>query len=288
MRVHSAYVAEPPEELRSAAPNVGSAIRRNRLIVLLPPIALVAAAVAIGLSRAPVYTAESRLNVGGANVGTQSIPGFVEAATALAGAYSRAIDSPGVTESVARTTGLDRREVGDRLSATPVAESPVFSISAEGTSEKEAVELARAASQSMVDYIARINDDEEAREELLRDYRRASATAQRLAIELARLRRNAGPAGATNQSSRREMNRLAGNLEAARLEARGLATSYQEAAQGSGGRAFVQVLNPPLGASSDRIPFTQRLIAIGLLVGLLIGVALAVVRSGRMIRRAQG
>src|SRR3954452_12373735 len=124
----AAFERDPRTERAAASPALAAAhaVRRHPLAFALPLIACLALAVVGAAVHAPTYTAEAKLGIGRIDVNTYSIPGFVEASRGLAAAYSRALETPAVTGPVARRLGIGASELGARLSASPVPESPVI------------------------------------------------------------------------------------------------------------------------------------------------------------------
>jgi uncharacterized protein involved in exopolysaccharide biosynthesis len=264
---------------------VGQAALRHWGIVLGTLVVTVGIAVAVGLTRTPTYTSESRLEVGRVDVRTPDLGGFVVATQSLASAYARAVRAQGVVEPIARDLGVSDDEVKSRLTATPIAESPVFRIEAEGESEAEAVELANLATQEIIQFTTRLNRENPDSERLFADYRRATLRER----QLERVRGRAAAAFRQNPSpaTRDALDRAEADLAAAQLQVRALSQSYQESQEGQANTSLLQVLTPAADASSDKTSKLQLLIAIGLFVGLFLGLALATLRANSSRPRFQ-
>ena len=260
--------APPPDD---RGPVLGSVLRYWYL-VLLPMILLAGAAVAIGMSREPTYTAETRLNVGGFNISAQSLPGFAGGAYLLTNAYSRAAYADRVLGPVAKKTGRSKRDIADAVSASPVKDSPTIRIEAEAKTAREAVRIANLTAEELERYavvLARTNPDSK---RLFRDFKRASdryRVAEKRAIRAHR--RNRGEAAADTA------------LELARLRRNSVASLYQTSLGGQATTNAVQILAPARDAESDRRSLVERMLAAGLLGGLAIGIALAYLVGRRRI-----
>jgi Capsular polysaccharide biosynthesis protein len=94
--------------------------------VIIPTLLLVGAAIALGTTRAPNYTAETRLTVGRLDVSSQAVPGVVAANQSLAATYSRLVTAEGVVDPVAVRLGLSSGSVARALRASPIPESPII------------------------------------------------------------------------------------------------------------------------------------------------------------------
>lgn len=248
------------------------AVQRNLGAVIVPVVVLVAAAVAVGLGRTPTYSSDAQLNVGGVNLSIQAIPGYSVAVQQLATAYSRAIDARAVVRPVARRAHMSQQDVIDSVSATPVEGSPVIRIHAEAPTARKATRLANAAADTLAAYATRLNRANPDTPRLQRQYVAQSTAVRRAAAAF----RGAGP---------QERKRAQARLDLARLRLRTTALLFQQSQAGGATTSFVQKLAPASSATSDRSSVLQRLVIAALIAGAVIGVGLAVARSGRDSRR---
>lgn len=129
----------PLEEEPLPRLSVAESMRLYRFTALLPVLLLLGAAIALGLLRDPTYTATARSQVLIAASSPSSLAGSADAGTDFAATYARAIDAEEIVGQVARETDLTRDQVNDRISATPVPDAAVLSVSATGTNEGVAV-----------------------------------------------------------------------------------------------------------------------------------------------------
>lgn len=248
-------------------PNPFQALRRHPLVALLPVVLLVGAAVALGMTREPVYTAEARVAIGNLNPGEASAPGIVEANQQLASAYSRAITAESVVRPVSRQLKIPRGEVASSLSASPVPKSPLMTISAESSSEDRAIRLTEVATQALVGYVGSLGGQTPAQERALDRYQDARA-------DVAAAQREAGSGDDKAEAA----------VDAAKLRERAAQRNYLDEAE-SGGSTPITVLNRAEGAVNDRESKLRLLVVIGALAGIFVGVALATARASRKHRQ---
>jgi capsular polysaccharide biosynthesis protein len=263
-------------------------LRRRWKVVAIVAIACLAVVVPFAALDASTYTAKSRLVVGASGVPTRGAPDFLEAAEVLASTYSRAVTSEFVLAGVSRDTGLPKREIRARLSASPVPESPVFFIEATGPTKAAATYVASRATNHLLEWIRGLSQADRAGEALV-DEISAAATAASRAEERESELRAAFETSATDANRRARERARAQQLAAeARLE--GLRSVYAETRLARTLGHSVTILNPPTQAASDRGSKLQKMILAGLLGGLLAGcgVALLFDRLGRKAKVQPG
>jgi uncharacterized protein involved in exopolysaccharide biosynthesis len=268
----------PPVEPPRAAPRftILQALRRHWFIALLPVVLLIGGAVALGLQRKPVYTSESRINVGGLNLTQQSIQGYVTAVQALAVAYARAIDARPVVRKTASKTGVSPTYVLDHVSATPIQGSPVVRIQAKTKNKGEAVRVADAAADSLVAYAIKLNAGRAASKQFLHRYLAASKVLQKINQKRDR---------AAKKSQTSTVRALNVDSSAAELRMRTAGFLYQQSQAGQATTELVQKLSPAGRAKSDRYSVMQDYAGGAAIAGILIGVGLAVARANAVARR---
>src|SRR2546423_11260419 len=143
---HGGPPAFPPS-LHEAPPASPSgrpfaAIARHKLLVLLCAAGLGAIGAALGSARKGTYTAAATLQVGRVNPNSPGFYGFVQSASDLATAFSRAITAAPVLRAVRAHTGLQPKAAAARLSAEPIPSSPAFRVVASGPTAAAAGRLA--------------------------------------------------------------------------------------------------------------------------------------------------
>jgi capsular polysaccharide biosynthesis protein len=259
----------------SAAAAAWGAVRRHPWHALIPLVACLIVAFVLTTFRSPEYTAEAQLGISRIDVSTYSIPGFVSASRELAASYSRALKTSAVTRPLARDLGIRPAEVSSRLSASPIPESAVIVVTAKGSSEREAVELANAAKTALIAYVTRLNRSNPDSARLLSAFERAS-------LELRTARGARADALSAKASDRQEtLDQLNARIAKAKLEVKTLNGLYRASQQGQAATDVIQVLSPATSARSDAGAFLQRLLFVGLLAGLFAGVGVALLRANR-------
>lgn len=260
------------------------ALRRHPIIALLPLVLLIGGAVAYSLLRVPLYTAESRQAVGRIDVNQPgALAGFASATEALASTYARGIDSTSVVRAVARRSGLSVLEVRGQISATPVPESPVFRVFGQGDSAREAVDLANSAATALRAYLAEINAENPNATRLFREFERASLDAARRRNELGEARNQAGPNPRGEQA--RAIAEARSSLDSALLAVEVARTSYAATQASQANVEMVQTLAPARTATSDFSEQLQIALFAAIAAGALLGIAGAMLRSNRDVRR---
>lgn len=263
---------------------IGEAARRHPLIVVLPVIVLVATAVAVGLKRMPTYTASVGLQVGGLNLTAPgALSGFSTASAALAAGYSRAVAADPITQAVGKRMNLPQGQVASRISASPVPNSPSFFILATGRSDRSATTLANATADALVGYIGRTATSTIGGDALLSRYRKVTKTltSARLLADRAQSA-YIGQRSATKAAALRNAQTA---VAAAQIQANAIATAFESGFQQAGAVPVAQITARATGATSDRTKRLKLFAFIGLVAGLSIGLALAVLRANRRLRK---
>lgn len=248
---------------------------RHPLLTILPILLLVGLALALGFSRAPTYTAEARVNVGRVDVPAYTLQGVIIGNQTLAVGYARAVTADRVTSAAARRAGIPPAEAASGLSASPIPESTLIRIEGKEHSQDTAVRLANGGAASLVDYVASLNKRQQSTG-LLAEYRAAQARTDAARANLAALSRAKKPdAGAIAET------RL--TLATAQLKSQTLSTQYANSAGASASQNDLQLVVPADTAKSNRVSTLERLGLIGLVSGLILGVALALLASNRRL-----
>jgi capsular polysaccharide biosynthesis protein len=256
---------------------------RHPFMTLIPMLLVVGAAVAIGLARLPTYTAEARVNVGRINVPAFTLQGVIQGNQTLAASYSRAITAPTVVNAASRATKISPQEATARLSASPVAESTLIRVEATGHAQARAVALANAASRALIRYVAVLNQTS-GTEQLLARYGQADRVAN-----LAQRRLNRANRIYAHQKNNRTRNAVVQATVAfdkAKLFATQLAGVYSSSLSEAPGSNLLQLETPAVSASSDASSVLTILILIGAAAGLVLGLALSLLRANRPLLAA--
>lgn len=270
-------VFEPPKGF------VLSAISRNKLVVLAVAVVCALIGVGLGTTRPRTYTATAALQVGQVNPNSPGFLGYVQSASALAAAFSRAIGAEPVLAAVQRELKLAPSEASARLSSEPIPLAPSFLVIATGPTESSAVRLANVAASAVVAYESESNSANPEAASLLKEYHGASFQLQRAEAKLAHIRRRASATALAQAAAEK-------NTAAVRLKAIGVA--YTSAVSSQAPRSgLVSVLATATSASSDARSKMKIFGLVGLLVGIAIGCVAAVLferrRNSRWLALAQ-
>ena len=249
------------------------------LIVILPVLAFLVPSLFVAFTRQPVYKSEAQLLVAGFDVQTAAIPGFVDASRTLAGTYARLVATDTIVGPTATALNVPKTSVAGRISATATADAALIRVDGTGSSPKEAERITSAAAQALVQYSARISGSDN--DLLKKDYQ---AAAQALAT--AQIRQDAADAALRTAdlgslpAARQAAAQARADVAAAQLETNRAGQRYSNGGSGGGG---VQLVGPADSATSDKKSKIQLAIIAPILLGLVVGIALATVVVNRQV-----
>ena len=271
-----------------------SALLHVRLVGL---IALVGLLLGVGAAAArhPRWAASEQLYVGKTLSlnNTAAIPGLADAANQIASDYSRLISTSTVQADAARRLGHPGH-LGGTLSATEIPQSPQISVDAKAGSQAAAVALADAGSKALMAAVQSINSASSGQlQGLLDQYQSLQSTISNdqgqvgsLQSQITSLRASGGSASQIGDLQRR-LTDLQTEISADQLKASAVqnqyTTSYAPLQQQE---QVVSSIGPAQGTGSDRTKYAELLGLIGLVVGLLVGIAVASLRDLRVGRAA--
>jgi capsular polysaccharide biosynthesis protein len=252
---------------------------RHPGLVILPVVLLVGAAVAVGLMRTPQYTGEARISVGRADVPAYTLQGVVIGNATLAASYARAVAAPSVVRSGARAAGITTAEARTLLTGSQVPNSTLIRVEGRGRTNRQARRLANGAAAGLIRYVSKLNVEQQDNG-LLDRYRSAQRRTDRQRRRVRALTEKYG-----RDSRRVEKARL--DLLTAQLNSQTLSTRVVQNA-GQPNQNLLQLVVPATDAASDRRSVLSRLVLVALAAGLLLGLALALLRSnGELIRHTR-
>jgi capsular polysaccharide biosynthesis protein len=252
-------------------------VRRHLALVIFPTLVLLAAGIAVGAVRSPTYTAQASLIIGGSDPASPNFGGNISAAGSLATAYSRAIVATPVVDSVSSKLKVSRSIVTGGLSSAPVPDSPAFNVYANASSAHLAIAMANTANTSVLAYVNALNSASRSTQKLLASYEAASSKVSQDNSALA-------VAGRT-PSNTRAITAARATRDRDQLILNTLGSAYSAALQANPPTTGVSVLTTASGATSDRKSTIELLGFVGLVVGALLGVALAMLAGAREVRR---
>ncbi len=257
---------------------------RHPILTLLPLIAAIGAAAALGLERAPVYSADARINVGRVDVPAYTLQGVTIGNSTLAASYARAIIAPEVVTAAARKARVPVQAAAQGLSASQVPRSTLIGVEADAPTEAQAVALANAGADELIAYVTKLNLRQERSANLSR-YRAASRRVQRAALRVQAL---TARGAATRRGLRTKLEKARTELATRQIAAAAIAGEINRGAQAPNSKNLLQLIVPAAEASSDRDDVLQQLLIIAAVSGLVIGLALALLRTNwGYLRRAR-
>jgi uncharacterized protein involved in exopolysaccharide biosynthesis len=272
-----AEIAPPPHPLGPVAQ-----ILRRWPLVALCVVVCAAAGVAAGVTRAPRYTSATEVNVGRIDVRVQSLPGYVEGAKSLAASYSRVATSGIVLTDAARRLGMSSAELARDVSSTSVPNSPLFRVQGTSGDPKQAMRIATVTTDVLVKAITATSAGTKAVDDAFAAYRSAERDVAGLQRQLDRLQGQARAAvGTPSTATQDRIERLRVQIASAQLRSDTYAQLYRDRRSDVSASAGVEVVSPAASAVDDRRSALQRFIVVGLLGGLVIGSALALLAGRR-------
>lgn len=259
------------------------ALRRRPLVALAPIVLLAIAAIVLSQIRSPNYTAKARLSVTGVNLDLPgALPGFSSATQALALRFSLMVDADGVIAPAAEEIGIDATELRQSVTASPVPESSILILTAKGDEPEQTQEMANSVSKSLVAFVAAQSEPVNERQ-LLRDLRKATAAASEAEVEVTDAQRDF--AESQSQSAQDRLAQARTTFRELSLEQDLLQRQYRAVRTDLTPRPGLTLLRSASTVESDRGTLRQILLFAALLIGGMIGVALAVLGGNADLRR---
>jgi uncharacterized protein involved in exopolysaccharide biosynthesis len=251
--------------------------------LLFPAVLLCAAGIAVGLLRAPTYTARAELTVGRASVLSTGSSAVDQASANLAQVYSRLVASDAVTDRVARRTGASPAFVRAHVSAAPVVNTSVFAITAVGATRSDATRLSDAALEATTRYIGRRTDPVTLRRRVLLRFRAAAAETRDLQGQITA----AGKAGGSPTAVRQKIDTIIPRLIEAQLRQTAAAATFTQSQETTSPSTTtgLEILHTARATTSDRSAYAQKLGLTGAAAGLLLGLIGASLRERRRLLR---
>ena len=224
----------------------------------------VTAAAVLGLKRPVRYSSSANLSVGHVYVSDPGgIPTIIEATRSLAATYSRAIHSRAVTADTRRRLAKGAFRVSGRLSATPIPDSQLITVSAESSSERGAIALANAGAAALAAYTNRQVRDNNASRTLAKRYGRAALNHRRRVDTRDGLERQY--TRNRTAENKAEWQRAAAAADTSLLRREALRASYQAAVQGGTSSVAVESFSRASTPSDDRLRTMQVLLFLSLI-----------------------
>jgi hypothetical protein len=281
------------EAQREPYVSVGRSTREHWRLVALVAVAGMAIGLVVGLLRPPTYKAEARLVVGKtiqlSNLA--ATPGLALASQQLASDYSRLVSTHAVLDETARRLGRQAGDLGGRVSASPIPQSPVIRLEAHAAHAEDALAIADAGAGALVQAVNTLNQRQlQSAQDLLDQYRQADNALLRDQQTLKSLQDRLTREGPDAPQSLQDQVLAAQTaVDADQLNLNALASDYEGAiSPGQLNEQVVQRVGKADPAGNDRTTFLQIALLVGLVGGALAGVALATMIDARAARRRNG
>lgn len=285
--------ASAPWVAQQPAWGVWDAVRASPALVIITVLVCLGIGIVGAFVRHPKYTATTKLAVLHINLASAgAINGLSTAAPALADTYARAIDADGVVRPLESQFHSSAVTLRAELAAAAIPLSPVFTVTATTTSKGSAIALANSATASLTAYAKTVNSTNPDQARLFAalstantNLAAADARHQSLTTSIqASLAGKRGAASAPSSAQRDELARAQAAINDDAAQANSLRQAYQLNIIGSATTQYLQQLQGATTAASDRKSKLALLGFAGAVVGLGLGVGLALLRYARRMR----
>jgi len=245
------------------------------MLLIVPAVVLAFLGAVLGVKLSPTYTATAQLVVQPLAPTVAQLSGAVQAAEDQATNESRLVTSSGVTIPLAREFHTTSTSIANDISATPIPSSTVIRLDAEAGSAHTAVALANAAATVFSRYVnAELRSTAES-DAVLKRYEAAEVLYSRANIAKA-----ASEAHGVSRTAPAHL-KAAAAFAAAEVRARALVAQYQSTIQALATAPAVKSFSSATNASSNRSSLLETYVLGGLVVGLLLGAAVATMLANR-------
>lgn len=255
---------------------LGEALRGHPLTVVVSVVILAVFGAVAGLGRSTTFTATAQVAVEEPTTpNAAQLPGVVQASQEFAANASRLITASAIVDPLAHKAGVASGVVVSDLLATPIPQSSLIKIVAASHSRSFSIALANDAASLFAGYATRQARNPSAVAAVLREFQAASARYREALLAQQRVQ------AAKRTASPRELVGAAAATEAARLRQQTLSLQYRTAVEANTNAPQVILYLPARSASSNRSSNLEIFLFGGIVAGLLIGVALAVLMANR-------
>jgi hypothetical protein len=262
----------PPR--RTWRTKIVDAVQRRPQLAITPLLVIAVLSVVVTVLRAPTFTATAELQVGRFRPPPEPVDieedpriGFALLAELVAGTYRQATGSEEVVRAAAERLRVTPAEIRRRVSARVLSKSLAIEVEAKAPSREGAVASANTVSALTVAFTDSLGRPDANRQELLKRYRRLSLDIRRVLARLTSRRRR----------DVRATDTLLNELAVAQLRRDALSSNLGQAAEPKRAAESIRVLRYAADAESDRRGFLIRLLYVGEIAAVLLGLVLAVV-----------
>jgi capsular polysaccharide biosynthesis protein len=263
----------------------GRSVRHHWRLAALVVSLTVLLALALGVVKKPVYSAESRLIVG-KTVQLNNLaatPGLSVAGAELAVTYSRLLSTPAVLADAQKRAGAAGS--GGSVSASPIPQSPIIRVEGTGTSAAMAAAQANAGAKALVKAVDDVNAAQKTlSNNLLEQYKKADASLINDTRDLADKQQQLATQP-TNTLLRDQVTSAQTKVDSDTLALTNLGEQYKASATPAQvNEQIVQRLGTVTDAGNNRKTFLTMALLVALVVGSLLALGLAVLLDKRGAR----
>lgn len=255
------------------------AFRRAVVVAVLAIVGAALVGALLSLLVPTRYTAEARLVVGEQTVSAQSVPGYATATQQLASTYARLMQGDEVQQSL---NALNLESGAASVSASPIPDSSVIRVEAQGSTREDAVEAANTSAAALIAVVSEVRGPDSTFERVRAEYVEAQQElyeAQGMVEALAALSDNAVVGSAEADDLTRQLAVATADASAAELRAAALGSAYQERIRATvSTSSSIEVLQ---GAVVTQSTVSQNALLGGFVAAALVGLAIGVRLSRR-------
>jgi capsular polysaccharide biosynthesis protein len=271
---------------------VWAAVRSSAVFVVIIVLVFTGAGIAAGLHRQPKYTASSELAVIHMNFGgTNALGAFSTAGPILADTYARAVNTAGVIEPLAAKFHTSPGRIASELSATAIAASPIFTVTAQTPSSSGSLALIHAAVPQLMSYVQGVNAANTDAPRLYAELKKAEKTlaaaqnketAVKASVDDAMAKSNAVSASAAQQA---QVSAAQAAVNVATDKETGLRAEYEQSVLNGSDTQYLEPLQSATATKSDRGKKLLLYAFVGLALGIAFATGVAVLRQVWALRK---
>lgn len=282
-------------------PSALRAIRRYWYLVLICAVLGAACGAVYAFKRPPVYTATARMSALSVNASNAAaLAGSLEAAQELASTFARVVQTTEVTNAVASALHTTPAWAAANVSGSPVPSSPFVAINATASSPGVATSAANAALKALSIYANRLLGSQSSSTSLLDSIHAYALALTRAQNALGHLKGQAqrqlqsqsltqagtstGPT--VDPALQRQIDDATAKVAQEQTRLNGAQSAYTMQAENQLTARQAVALSPASAASNDRKQVAQVAVLLGLMIGVLLGVASAAGLASAAWRRA--
>lgn len=249
-----------------------------------------AAGAGAGTLQSPTYTGEARVAVGSESLDARVVAGYSQAATQLASDVARYVNDAQAQASIAPLLGDSAADVST-IAASPIADSSVVRIEVQATTAEAATKGAQATAQQLTDRVNAATG--ETADSLLQRYTDLSnqVAVARQASDSAKANLSSLTAAEADQAeldaAAAAVEQTASALDVLEIQQTAVGQRYRNAVTSTPSAAGLRIVQEGQLSGDDRSSRMQKFGLLGVVVGLLAALLIAVVLDRRSVAKAR-